>query len=107
MACAVAASFMHLSADAASGKDGLEACASALALELSNDQGTGVQVRISDDSIVSSRRLEHRTRYHLDARDPLSQEIVAKVDCDVDSWARVKNLVRLPEDAPEALERSL
>ena len=99
--CAVAASFMHLSADAASGQKGLEACASALALELSEGRGGAVQVRLSDDSDVSNRRLANRTMYHLDARDAENREIVAKVDCTVDARARVKSLVRLPEDAPD------
>ena len=64
-------------------------------------------VGISDDSVAPSRRLDARAIYHLDARDPRSNEIVAKADCAVDSRARVKSLVRLPDDAPEAAERSL
>jgi hypothetical protein len=107
MMCAAATSFIHLGADAASGMDALEACASALAREMSTAQGAGIQVRISDDSVAPSRRLDARAIYHLDARDPRSNEIVAKADCAVDSRARVKSLVRLPDDAPEAAERSL
>lgn len=106
MVCAVAGSFMNLNADAASGMEGLEACASALARELANDQGSAVEVRISDES-VAGRRLHDRTTYFLDARDPRSQEIVAKADCSVDKRARVQSLVRLPNDAPEASVRSL
>ena len=107
MMCAVATSFVHAGADAASGMDGLEACASALAREMSTAQGAGIQVRLSDDSRATSRRLVARTMYHLDARDPRNNEIVAKADCAVDAQARVKSLVRLPDDAPEAAERSL
>jgi len=107
MMCALTTSCIHLGADAASGMDGLEACASELARELSTAQGAGIQVRISDDSLVPSRRLDTRTLYHLDARDPRNNEIVAKADCAVDARARVRSLVRLPDDAPEAAERSL
>jgi hypothetical protein len=105
--CAVAASFSHVNADAASGMDGLEACASALAREISTEQGAGLQVRISDDSIVPNYRLNNYTLFHLDARDPRTREIVAKMDCSVDARARVKRLVRLPDDAPDAADRSL
>jgi hypothetical protein len=105
--CAVAASLVHLSADAASGQKGLEACASALALELSEARGGAVQVRLGDESDVSNRRLANRTIYHLDAHNAANREIVAKVDCTVDARARVKSLVRLPEGAPDAAERSL
>jgi hypothetical protein len=107
MMCAVATSFIHPGAEAASGMDALEACASALAREMSKAQGSGIQVRISDDSLETGRRLVARTIYHLDARDPRNNEIVAKADCTVDTRARVKSLVRLPDDAPEAPERSL
>lgn len=107
MLCLVTTSFMHPVAHAASGMEGLEACASALARELSTAQGAGIQVRVSDESLVPTRRLDNRTTYHLDARDPRNNEIVARVDCNVDARARVRSLVRLPDDAPDAAERSL
>jgi hypothetical protein len=104
---AVATAFAHPGAEAASGMDGLEACASALARELSTNQGAGIQVRISEDSLVPDRRLSTRTTYHLDARDPRNNAVVARADCAVDARAKVKSLVRLPDDAPDAAERSL
>lgn len=107
MVCVVATSFMHLNAEAASGQAGLEACVSALVQELSTEQGSAVQGRISDDSLVSNKRLGPNTTIHLDARNTSSQEIVAKADCVVDSKAKVKGLIMLPDDAPEAGERSL
>ena len=105
--CAVATSFVNLGAEAASGMEGLEACASALAREMSTAQGAGIQVRISEESLVPERRLSTRTTYHLDARDPRNNEVVARADCAVDARARVKSLVRLPDDAPDAAVRSL
>jgi hypothetical protein len=85
----------------------LEACVAALAQHISEAQGAGVNVRISDDSRVRARRLARRETYFLDARDVRDSALVAKVDCVVDAQAEVISLVRLPADAPEAAERSL
>ena len=107
MVCVVATSLVHMSAEAASGKAGLDACVTALVKEMSVNQGSAVQARISGDSWVPNKRLGSNTMIHLDARDPSNQEIVAKADCVVNSRAKVKDLIMLPEDAPEATVRSL
>jgi hypothetical protein len=67
VACAVAAAGFHPGAQAASGKDGFEACVAALAQQISEAQGAGVNVRISEDSRVHARRLDRRNTYYLDA----------------------------------------
>ena len=107
VACAVAAAGFHPGAEAASGQDGLEACVAALAQEISESQGAGVNARISEDSHVPDGRLGLRNTYHLDAYDTGGSDTVIKADCVVDSRAEVKRLVRLPADAPTAEERSL
>jgi len=106
-AAAVAASILSISVEAASGQDGLEACVSALTKELSSAQGSAVAARISEDSHVPTRRLDNVTTYHLDARDSANNGIVARMDCVVDDKGRVKRLVKLPDDAPDADIRSL
>jgi hypothetical protein len=105
--CAAAASLLSMSVEAASGQDGLEACVGALATELSSARGSAVQARISEDSKVSARRLGEVTIYHLDARDSGGSDVVARMECVVDSHGRVKRLVKLPIDAPDAAARSL
>lgn len=107
VACAVAAAGFHPGAEAASGRDGFEACVSALARQISEAQGAGVNVRISEDSRVPAGRLDRRNTYFLDARDVQDSDRVVKADCVVDARAEVKSLVRLPEDAPAAEDRSL
>lgn len=107
VACAVAAAGIHPGAEAASGQDGFEACVAALAKEISEAQGAGVNVRISEDSRVHARRLDRRNTYFLDAHDARDRDLVVKANCVVDARAEVKSLVRLPADAPEAAERSL
>jgi hypothetical protein len=92
---------------AAKGEDGLEACVSALVKDLSDAQDYPMQATISEDSFVAEERLGRRTRIHLDARDPVSREIVAKADCIVNRHAEVVRLERLPDEAPEAKVRSL
>ena len=106
-ACAVAASILNTSVEAASGQEGLEACVSALTRDLSSAQGSAVHAQISEDSKVATRRLDQVTTYHLDARNSSNHGIVARVDCIVDEKGRVKRLVKLPNDAPDAETRSL
>lgn len=107
VACAVAAAGIHPGAEAASGQDGFEACVTALAREISETQGAGVNVRISEETRVRARKLDRRNVYFLDAHDAQGSDLVVKADCIVDDRAEVKSLVRLPADAPEAAERSL
>ena len=107
MVCAMGASLLHAGAEAASARDGLEACVSALAKEISDAQGAGVEARISDDSRYGRGHLGSRTIFYLDAKDPGSAEVVLKADCVVNAQGQVRSLTRLPADAPEAAERSL
>ena len=92
---------------AANGDKALEACVSALVQNLSDAQSSPLRATISEDSFVSNSRLGRRTRIYLDARDPVSQEILVKADCIVDRNAEVLELQRLPDEAPEAEIRSL
>jgi hypothetical protein len=92
----------HPGAEAASGREGLEACVQALTRTLSESQGAGVNARISEDSTAHDRRLESPTLFSLDARDSRDGEIVYKADCVVNSRGEVQRLVKLPLDAPSA-----
>jgi len=104
---ALAAFSFPTAAQAAKGADGLEACVSALVKDLSSAQDFPMQATISEDSFVAEERLGRRTLIHLDARDPVSREIVVKADCVVNRQAEVIRLERLPDEAPEAEVRSL
>ena len=105
--CAAGATLLHSGAEAASARDGLEACVSALARNISEAQGAAVEARISDDSRYGRGDLGNRTIFYLDARDPRSAEVVLKANCVVNARGQVRSLTRLPADAPEAAERSL
>jgi hypothetical protein len=104
---ALAACMSPMAVPAATGEDGFEACVSALVQDLSDAQGYPLQATISDDTAVADNRLKRRNHYYLDARDPASREIVAKIDCIVNKKAEVVSLKRLPDDAPVAEVRSL
>ena len=107
MIFAVGTVFAHTGAEAASGEAGLNACITELAKEISESQGSGVDVRLDEDTRASKRRLERTTTFFLDARDPSNEEVVAKVNCTVDRWAKIRKFVVLPEDAPLAEHRIL
>ena len=107
LALAAAASMPHPAAEAAPARIGLESCVSAMTREISEVQGKGVEARISEDSRYGRSRLADRSVFHLDARDPRTEEIVMKAECVVNSRGEVRSLITLPKDAPDAEERSL
>ena len=100
--CVAMATLTHTGAEAASGREGLEACVQALTQKMSEAQGSGINARISDDSTGHDRRLVSPTLFSLDARDTRDGEIVYKADCVVNARGKVQRLVRLPMDAPDA-----
>jgi len=107
MVVASGTTFGHVDAEAASGTAGLNACVSALAREISESQGAGVNVRLDEDTKAGRKRLLYPTTFFLDALNPANEEIVAKVNCTVDTRARVRRFVVLPNDAPVARLRKL
>lgn len=107
MGYAVAIALAPLSAKAASLQDGLDACAGAVVDELATSNGTPLDYRMSEDSRASKSRLRKRETFHLDVHDPISDEVVARADCVVDSRTRVKKVVMLPLDEPDAARRAV
>ena len=105
--CAMAVTLAPWSVKAASLKDGLEACADAMVTELASSNGGPVDFSMSPDSDASKARLRVRETIHLDAHDPKSNEVVARAECVVDSRARVKRLVSVPLDEPDAARRAM
>ena len=100
---ALALSVFPFSASAYTAETALNACAAALTTEMSGGELT---YRI-DESSGGAKRLRGVETFHLDARDPASDEVVARADCVVDGRARVKWLKTLPLDAADASERAL
>ena len=106
MGCAVAIALAPFSVKAASQQDGLDACASAVVDELAISNGAPLDYRMSEVSRASKSRLRVRETFHFDVHDPNSDEVVARADCVVDSRARVKKVVTLPLDEPDAAQRA-
>ena len=104
-ACAAVAAMAHTGVEAATGRDGLEACVEALTQRISEMQGAGVNARISDDSSYAGHRLDSPTMFHLDARDANAGDVVFRADCVVNSRGQVQRLVQLPDSAPNAETR--
>jgi len=100
---ALALSVLPFSASAYTTENALNACAAAMTEEMSGGE-LGYNI---DQSSSSARRLRGVETFHLDARDPASDEVIARADCVVDGRARVKRLKTLPLDAGDASERAL
>lgn len=105
--CSLALTALPAVGQAASFKDGLEACVDALVTEMATSNGEPLDARIGADSSSSNRRLGSREMIYLDARDPSNKEIVARADCLVDRKGEVVRLTNVPLDGADAEERSL
>lgn len=102
----MAISLAPLGVKAATMEDGLDACADALASELSESIGTTLEFRVNPESEVSGSRLKGTEVIHLDARDPESQEVVARADCVVSNYGKVRRLISVPLEAADAAQRA-
>ena len=91
---------------AVSTEAGLEACTNAMVEQLAEDQGGPMVYNLDPESDGSARRMDRREIFHLDAKDPDSQEVVARYDCFINGNAQVQKLVRVPLDAPDAQFRA-
>lgn len=104
---AITASVLSVGVEAAPEQKGLQACVDALAGKLGSAQGSPVLATISEDTMGSSRQLGLSTTFSLDAYTPGAGEVVARMDCTVNARGKVVRLVRLPNSAPDAKQRSL
>ena len=104
--CALAISVAPFSVQAASRQAALDACADAMVSVLAVENGNPLGYRMNPESDGSTARMRKRETFHLDARDPASQEVVARADCVVDERGRVRRLVDVPLSAEDAIVRS-
>ena len=105
--CTIAFSMSSFDALAAETRvEGLNACVEAVVTELSDSQGSPMNFSIAPGSEMSSKRLNRREKFHLDIRNPSSDDVLARADCIVNQNAKVQKLIDLPLDARDAMERS-
>lgn len=104
--CALAVSLAPFSAQAATRQAALDACADAMVSELAGENGIPPGYSMDPASDGSVARLRGHETFHLDVRDPASQEVVARADCVVDKRGKVRRLVDLPLSADNAEVRS-
>ena len=100
---ALAISMAPFAAGAHTAETAMNACAEAFTAELIGEE---LAWRIDEESDTDGR-LNGSQILHLDARDPRTNEVVARADCVVDSLARIKRLTPVPIDAKDASERAL
>ena len=100
---ALALSLAPFTASAYTGETAMNACAEAFTAEITGEE---IAWRLDEESDVAGR-LNGSQILHLDARDPETNEVVARADCVVDSRARIKRLTTIPVDAKDASERAL
>jgi hypothetical protein len=103
---ALTAAPAYVNASTASGQDGMNACATALVDELAVNQGASMEYNLDPESYYHRGRLTRREIIHLDARNPENNEVVARFDCIIDSRARVRELISVPLDRPDAKMRA-
>ena len=96
--CALALATTPFSVSAYSADSAMNACAAALTARMSDASGTATAYSL-DETSLDGGRLGELSIFYLDARDPKTQEVVARANCVVDSRARVKRITTLPLDA--------
>ena len=106
MGCSLALMALPATGQAATFQDGLEACVDALVTELATSNGEPLDARIGAESSSSDHRLGSRETIYLDARNPSSEEVVARADCLVDRKGQVVRLTNVPLAGADAEERS-
>lgn len=99
--CALATAMVPLQAQATTAQTALEACADALADELSISSGAAVSYQLDPANEGFDRKLRSPERISLYARDPISSELVSQMDCFISSRGRVIRLTDIPLDTVE------
>ena len=97
--CTLAMAIVPFHAHANTAQAGLEACADALASELSISNGTDVSYRLDSANEGFDGKMQSLERISLYARDPQSSELVSQMDCVVNRKGRVIRLTNIPLDA--------
>ncbi len=100
---ALALSLAPFTASAYTAETAMNACAEAFTAEITGEE---LAWRLDEETDVDGR-LNGSQILHRDARDPETNEVVARADCVVDSRARIKRLTTIPIDAKDASERAL
>jgi hypothetical protein len=105
MGCALLMTTATFNATALTTKAGIDICTKAMVNELSTELGAPVGYTM--DSILRDHvRMKRTETFHLDARDPGTDEIVGRYDCVVNNKAEVIKLVMLPLSADDAKTRA-
>ena len=93
-------------ANALSRAEGLSACADAMVSELADKQGAPMVYNLDPGTGASKMPMTRSETYHLDARDPKSEQVIARYDCVINGNAQVQKLVPVPLEAPDAKFRA-
>lgn len=99
--CTIAMAVIPFHTHATTGQVGLEACADALASELSSSNGTAVSYQLDSASEGFDTKMRSVEQISLYARDIHSNELVSKMDCVVNRKGRVIRLTSIPLEASE------
>ena len=95
-----------LNSEARADRNGLAACAEAMTEKLASAQGAPIDFRLSEGPSTTGLRSESAGIWYLDARHPQTKEVVARVDCRVNSRAQVISLQSVPLSAQNARSRA-
>lgn len=93
-------------ASALTTKAGLDACAAAMVKDLSKNQGSAINYSMDPESKGGNGRLSGTSLFHLDARSADGNEVVARMDCEVNNKAEVVRLITVPLKAKDAIDRA-
>ena len=106
ISCAIAVASAPVKSHARIDKSGLNACATAMTDKLAEAQGAPVDFRFEEGDSMSGKANSNAGVWYLDARDPRTQKVVARINCYVNSRAQVTRLTEVPLSANDAYRRA-
>jgi hypothetical protein len=106
ISCAIAVTGAPVKSQARADKSGLKACATAMTEQLTAAQGAPVDYRLEEGPATTGQRGANAGVWYLDARDARTQEVVARINCYVNSRAQVTRLTEVPLSANDARLRA-
>ena len=104
--CSLAVMTGHNRVEAWTDENELDLCARALTQQISLAKVKPLDYRIDEESSSTRRTRDNGGVWHLDARHPETNEVVARIDCVVDDRESVLRLTEVPLSAKDARERA-
>lgn len=95
-----------ITANAATEHEAVQACSEAMKVSVEKKVGAEVKLTVDSSGTDPGQRLSPSTLFHLDAVDAATDTVVGRYECVVSRGAKVRRLIALSLNAPDAKARA-